>query len=239
MPTRLSYEHASSLSLRPIGALPQPVSLADFTAFAEATGRSLPSCPEETPSLGAPDPIVCVTAADAEAYAAWLGSRLNRKLRLPTADELQHIVLYQVAGLKQRLLVREWTLDCAEGSPSCRERLVIVPAADPLYWPLRLQPRDAEKVIVTSVSGSSSRNERGAARRRRPRCELSSARQDLGPRPLAPAERPCAAASTSPWHSGSLDDGVAEGEAPAGVSPSRPPLPERGREASFAPRARR
>lgn len=145
VPTRLSYDHASSLSLRPIGALPEPVSLADFTAYAEATGQSLPSCPEDTPSLGAPDPVVCVTAADAEAYAAWLGSRLNRKLRLPTADELQHIVLYQVAGLKQRLLVREWTLDCAEGSPSCRERLVIVPAADPLYWPLRLQPRDTEK----------------------------------------------------------------------------------------------
>lgn len=142
IPTRLEYEHASSLSLRPIAALPEPVSVADFAAFAEATGRSLSACPEGPPPAGPTDPAVCLTLADAEAYAAWLGGRLERRARLPTADELQHIVLYQVGGLGKNLLVREWTLDCAEGASDCARRLVIVPAADPSYWPLRLQPRD-------------------------------------------------------------------------------------------------
>jgi hypothetical protein len=142
IPTRLAYEHASSLSLRPIAALSQPVSVADFAAFAEATGHSLSGCAEGSPPAGPTDPAVCLTLADAEAYAAWLGGRLERRVRLPTADELQHIVLYQVGGLGNKLLVREWTLDCAEGADDCARRLVIVPAADPSYWPLRLQPRD-------------------------------------------------------------------------------------------------
>ncbi|MDW8479229.1 MAG: hypothetical protein RML12_04525 [Xanthomonadales bacterium] len=51
-------------------------------------------------------------------------------------------MLHQVNGLGRPLLVREWTLDCAEPPEGCARRLVLVPAADPLYWPLRLQGRD-------------------------------------------------------------------------------------------------
>lgn len=145
VPKRLAYEHASSLSPRPIAALPKPVSVAEFAQFSEATGRAMPACPENPPTTGPEDPVVCVSLADAEAYAAWIGERVGRTTRLPTADELQHIVLFQVGDLKQTLLVREWTIDCADSPEGCSHRLVIVPAADPLYWPLRLQSRDSER----------------------------------------------------------------------------------------------
>ena len=78
-------------------AMESEVSRSDFLAFAEATRRPLSRCrggflerrtwADPGFEQGARDPIVCVTAADAEAYAQWRGQRDGQRYRLPTAAE--------------------------------------------------------------------------------------------------------------------------------------------------------
>lgn len=80
-----------------LAAMESEVSRAEFLAFAEATGRPVSRCRggflerrtwndpgfTQTPR----DPIVCVTAADAEAYALWRGQRDGVRYRLPNAAD--------------------------------------------------------------------------------------------------------------------------------------------------------
>lgn len=80
-------------------AMETEVSRADYSAFASSTGRAASRCRGgflERRSWEAPgfqqagdEPVVCVTVADAEAYAQWRGQRHGQRYRLPNAAEWQ------------------------------------------------------------------------------------------------------------------------------------------------------
>jgi hypothetical protein len=77
---------------------------AEYADFAKATGHAVGKCRDRTGPFaalrrrdwqdpgfeqGEREPVVCVTYADAEAYAAWLGGRTHERYRLPTLREWQ------------------------------------------------------------------------------------------------------------------------------------------------------
>lgn len=80
-------------------AMETEVTRADFGAFASATGRAAARCRggflerRDWNSPGFPqagdEPVVCVTAADAEAFAQWRGQRDGQRYRLPDATKWQ------------------------------------------------------------------------------------------------------------------------------------------------------
>ncbi|WP_222564815.1 bifunctional serine/threonine-protein kinase/formylglycine-generating enzyme family protein [Novilysobacter antarcticus] len=110
----------------------KPVSRDEYAAFAEATGRKPARCRERSSLLrvlaprdwrapgfeqqGA-DPVLCVSIADAQAYAEWLQKQTGRAYRLPTIVESRSIAP-QISGREISL----WQLDCGEG---CQERAVL------------------------------------------------------------------------------------------------------------------
>ena len=57
-------------------------------------------------------PVVCVSAPDAEAYAAWIGKTEKRRYRLPSAGELKASPTTPVSG---------WTTLCADSK--CARRM--------------------------------------------------------------------------------------------------------------------
>lgn len=80
-------------------AMETEVTRADYAAFAAATGRAESRCRGgfldrrswRSPGFaqGADEPVVCVTAADAEAFAQWHGQRYGHRYRLPDAAQWQ------------------------------------------------------------------------------------------------------------------------------------------------------
>lgn len=75
---------------------------AEYADFARATGRAPGKCRDRTGPFaalrrrdwqdpgfeqGEREPVVCVSYADAEAYAAWLGGKTHERYRLPTLRE--------------------------------------------------------------------------------------------------------------------------------------------------------
>jgi hypothetical protein len=80
-------------------AMETEVTRADYAAFAAATGRAESRCRGgfldrrswRSPGFaqGADEPVVCVTAADAEAFAQWHGQRYGHRYRLPDATQWQ------------------------------------------------------------------------------------------------------------------------------------------------------
>ena len=113
-----------------LGAMRRPVSHAEYTVFAEATGRAAARCRERASLLRvvAPrdwtspgfeqhggDPVVCVSWDDASAYAQWLGQRDGIAYRLATSSEWSR--LPGAGGERQ---VAEWNIDCAG---SCEQRV--------------------------------------------------------------------------------------------------------------------
>ena len=100
-----------------IGASVQPKALyvmrdevarGDFAAFAKATGRDAARCRNRLSPLrlfdrrdwrdpgfrqGDADPVICVSHADAVAYARWLSARVGKAYRLPTRAEWRHFAL--------------------------------------------------------------------------------------------------------------------------------------------------
>jgi len=88
---------APSESRPGLAAMETEVTRGDFLAFVQATGRPVSRCRGgflerrtwSDPGFAqtARDPAVCVTAADAEAYAQWRGQRDGVRYRLPTAAE--------------------------------------------------------------------------------------------------------------------------------------------------------
>lgn len=80
-----------------LAAMEHEVSRGEFLAFAQATGHPLSRCRggflerrtwnDPGYAQTARDPVVCVTAADAEAYAQWRGQRDGVRYRLPSAAD--------------------------------------------------------------------------------------------------------------------------------------------------------
>ena len=110
---------------RMLAASRRMVGRSDYAAFATATGRADTLCREKASLLrivkprtwrepgyeqGNADAAVCVSFADANAYAQWLGRQSGRQYRLPTADEAR----LQAASAGSRA-VAEWTMSCGKG----------------------------------------------------------------------------------------------------------------------------
>jgi len=113
----------------------------EYAAFVAATGRSAAKCREPRSPLSAlrklswrepgfaqddSHPVVCVSWADANAYARWLAARLHARYRLPThAEWLQALgssaaartacVQANVADDKNSLLRRDDGTACSDG----------------------------------------------------------------------------------------------------------------------------
>jgi hypothetical protein len=119
-----------------LAAMESEVSRAEFLAFVQATSRPMSRCRggflerrtwadpgfTQTPR----DPIVCVTAADAEAYAQWRGQRDGVRYRLPTAGEWAQ-------------LSRGAPSDCAGTRLACDRREGSVPSGEGRASPLGLR----------------------------------------------------------------------------------------------------
>ncbi len=114
-------------------AMRRKVSRAEYTRFANATRREPALCREplsllrilaprtwRTPGFAQTEaqPAVCVSWADAGAYAQWLSQSSGYRYRLPNASELQVIDAKADAGRA----LSEWLGDCGAG---CRQRLAI------------------------------------------------------------------------------------------------------------------
>ncbi|MCF7222705.1 bifunctional serine/threonine-protein kinase/formylglycine-generating enzyme family protein [Marilutibacter chinensis] len=109
----------------------RPVTVADYTRFAEATGRKPSLCRERGSLLRvlAPrdyrspgfdqngnSPVVCVSMIDAEAYALWLSQQTGHRYRVPTLAESRETAAV-VSGRELSL----WQRDCAQ---DCNRRRV-------------------------------------------------------------------------------------------------------------------
>ena len=101
------------------------VSRAEYARFAAATSRASATCgrsgvfggrrdwssPGDRKGDGAP--VLCVSAGDAQAYAAWRSAQEQRRYRLPSAGELKAQATTPVSG---------WLTLCADRG--CRQRMV-------------------------------------------------------------------------------------------------------------------
>lgn len=140
---RLPGEAAWTLLRLPDGAKPglaaalSPVSRTEYAAFAQASGRTAASCRVRSAAFNlrkrlwsAPGfeqagsaPVVCVSLADAQAYAQWLGAQQGRSYRLPAAAEWSALPAAaaaetcraQPAGCVRPEQVREWSTPCVGG----------------------------------------------------------------------------------------------------------------------------
>lgn len=98
------------------------VSRGDYARFVEATSRATTDCGRRNVLFGPKlnwtkfgtdsSPVVCVSALDAEAYAAWRGKRDRRQYRLPNASDVQ----------ARATPVSAWLTLC--GDSNCRRRMV-------------------------------------------------------------------------------------------------------------------
>ncbi|WP_158549219.1 bifunctional serine/threonine-protein kinase/formylglycine-generating enzyme family protein [Lysobacter silvisoli] len=108
---------------------PRPVSRAEYARFASASNREPALCRErasllrvlaprnwQSPGFKQSDgePVVCVSQADAEAYAQWYSQQTGRRYRLPTAAEAEA----QSAEAGGRALSM-WLRDCGR---NCLQR---------------------------------------------------------------------------------------------------------------------
>jgi hypothetical protein len=127
----------------------RPVARADYARFATATGRPTSLCRERASPLrmfaprnwqspgysqGEGEPVVCVSMADAEAYARWHSGQTGHRYRLPTAAEARQIAA-EISGRDVSL----WLRNCGR---NCTQRLV----SGPSWRTKKLQrPLDADR----------------------------------------------------------------------------------------------
>ena len=96
------------------------VTRADYARFASASGRAAVDCGKGlfgrkrswNNTGNDRRPVVCVSAADAQAYAAWLGTQEQHRYRLPSAGELRAQATTPVSG---------WLTLCADRA--CSQRM--------------------------------------------------------------------------------------------------------------------
>lgn len=124
----------------------QPLSLADYRRFAQATKRSAARCRARLSPLRIldrrswsdpgfaqrdTDAVVCISHADAQDYAAWLSRRTGHNYRLPSSSERRRAARSAAASaLQGRRDLAEWMVNCAETSTDgkCNHRIAF--AAD-------------------------------------------------------------------------------------------------------------
>jgi len=128
-------------SRRAFGLMQRPVSVSEYRRFAQATQRTDSRCRARLSPLrvvdrrtwGEPgfeqrdsDPVVCISHADAEAYAAWVSRQTGQRYRLPAAAELR------AGGASSPTIgsgkaLHEWSGDCEQTSPrgDCSQRLAL------------------------------------------------------------------------------------------------------------------
>lgn len=117
---------ASAATAPAPAAAPRPVHLvtvsrADYARFAAASGRAPADCgrklfgrrPRWDTSGSDARPVVCVSAADAQAYASWRSAQEGQRYRLPSAGELRDQPRNPISG---------WVTLCAD--PGCSRRMV-------------------------------------------------------------------------------------------------------------------
>ncbi len=110
---------------------PRPVSRSEYARFASAAQRDPALCRErasllrvfspkdwKTPGFDQTqtEPVVCVSVADAEAYARWYSQQTGRRYRLPTAEEAQ-----RMSGHGGGRALSMWSADCGR---NCQQRQV-------------------------------------------------------------------------------------------------------------------
>ena len=137
-----------------LAVLPHAVTRAEYAAFVAATGHASVRCRIRTAAVTlrkrswdrpgftqqGDHPVVCISAADATAYADWLGARDGQRYRLPSAEEWRSLTqagaaancgprcagtssIGTAAGIRQHLgSAREWSADCSDG---CKRRLAL------------------------------------------------------------------------------------------------------------------
>lgn len=101
------------------------VSRADYARFANGTGRAPADCGKGVfgrkrswnNTGNDRKPVVCVSAADAQAYAAWLGGQDQHRYRLPSAGEVRAQPTTPVSGWLTLCANRECSQRMASGKP--------------------------------------------------------------------------------------------------------------------------
>ena len=146
-------------------AMEAPVSHADFGHFINATNHQVSRCRSLLSPLRLLDqrdwqrpgyqptprsPVVCISPADAEAFAAWLTRRTGQRYRLPGIEEHQHIALFGSSRLSGTTppTVAEWTAACSPpsaGGDDCKRRTALDPGLDGQRWPLERRELDASR----------------------------------------------------------------------------------------------
>ncbi|MFP7721959.1 bifunctional serine/threonine-protein kinase/formylglycine-generating enzyme family protein [Lysobacter sp. A3-1-A15] len=106
----------------------RPVSRALYARFIESTGREASLCRERVSLLrvidprswrepgfaqGNNDPVVCVSVADAEAFAGWYSRQSGHRYRLPSSAEARQLAS-QVGSRPLSLWVRDCGTDCQQ-----------------------------------------------------------------------------------------------------------------------------
>lgn len=104
----------------------RPVSVGEYTRFARATGRKAALCRERVSLLrifsprdwqkpgfkqGDGDPVVCVSYADAAAYADWYSKQTGHRYRLPSASQSRQRAA-AFSGRQVALWLRDCGADC-------------------------------------------------------------------------------------------------------------------------------
>jgi len=101
------------------------VSRAEYARFAQATGRAPADCGKGlfgrrlswNNTGGERKPVTCVSAADAQAYAAWVSANEKRRYRLPTAGELREQPSRPISGWLTLCANADCTQRMASGKP--------------------------------------------------------------------------------------------------------------------------
>lgn len=126
-----------------LATMPGPVSRADYSRFVEATGRTDANCRVRSAGFNlrkrrwnapgfeqaASQPVVCVSLADANAYAQWLSQREGQPYRLASEQEWRVHLASAAAGCEAQPAscagtrhVREWPASCG---PGCERQPVL------------------------------------------------------------------------------------------------------------------
>jgi hypothetical protein len=106
----------------------RPVSVDEYTRFSKATGREPARCRDRVSPLrlfdprswrepgfpqGSSEPVVCVSLADAQAYARWYSQRTGHRYRLPSEAESRQTAP-EISGREIALWLRDCGSTCSD-----------------------------------------------------------------------------------------------------------------------------